>query len=184
MKDRISKLNMGFALMAIIACDGWMNAHAEPAPVFAAPPSPETLAALLIPPRYRSAQMQTSVAPPSTQDGFGMMINFAYNSADIQPESLPLLESVGQMLHLPRVADKVVLIAGHADASGTHGYNQALSERRATTIKQYLVESFGVAPQRLMTIGFGESALYNPADPYADVNRRVQFSEATGISIQ
>jgi outer membrane protein OmpA-like peptidoglycan-associated protein len=53
-------------------------------------------------------------------------------------------------------------------------YNQDLSERRADSIKRYLVDKFGIAGPDLVTVGYGKSKLKDPANPLAEVNRRVQ----------
>jgi OOP family OmpA-OmpF porin len=49
-----------------------------------------------------------------------------------------------------------VTIEGHTDSIGSEGYNQRLSERRAAAVQQYL-EAQGIAPERLETVGKGES---------------------------
>lgn len=75
-----------------------------------------------------------------------------------------------------------IRIAGYASASGTQEYNQKLSERRATSVKNYLVKEGGIAPERLFKIGYGETrpAEYEavPLDIYSDeakANQRVLF---------
>jgi outer membrane protein OmpA-like peptidoglycan-associated protein len=74
-----------------------------------------------------------------------------------------------------------IRVAGYASASGTAEYNQKLSERRATAVKNYLVKE-GVAENRLTKIGYGESrpAEYEPVptDIYSEAakaNQRVLF---------
>jgi outer membrane protein OmpA-like peptidoglycan-associated protein len=78
--------------------------------------------------------------------------------------------------------DMKVRIAGYASASGTEEYNQKLSERRAKTVKDYLMNEGGIAPGRLTTIGYGETrpAVYEPIpsdieSKAAKANRRVLF---------
>ena len=66
------------------------------------------------------------------------------------------------------------VIAGHTDASGAAGYNRELSERRAETVKKYLVDR-GIDPQRLETIGSGEDDLLLPDNPNDGRNRRVEI---------
>lgn len=184
MNNRTLGTSLAMAAAVLFVCRFMAAAHAEPPLLIAEPPAPETLAKLLVPPRYRSADMEIDGTQAESGGGFGMLINFELNSAAISPESLPLLESVGKMFELPRVAGKVIVVAGHADARGSDAYNQALSERRANTIKEYLVESFGIEPNRLMTVGYGEYQPYDRADPLNGINRRVEFSAAAGISIQ
>ena len=49
-----------------------------------------------------------------------------------------------------------------------------MAERRAAAVKEYLVRTFGIAPDRLASYGRGKSLLKNTADPFAAENRRVQ----------
>lgn len=49
------------------------------------------------------------------------------------------------------------IVEGHTDWVGTDAYNQDLSERRANAVKQKLVDDYGIAPERIETVGFGES---------------------------
>ncbi|MBI3897403.1 MAG: OmpA family protein [Gammaproteobacteria bacterium] len=53
-----------------------------------------------------------------------------------------------------------------------------LSQRRADTVKSYLMQAHRVPAQTLITVGFGAEALLNGRDPYAPENRRVQFRAA------
>ena len=54
-----------------------------------------------------------------------------------------------------------IRIAGYTSAAGTEEYNQKLSERRAKSVEGYLVKEGLISPERLSTIGYGET---NPAD--------------------
>lgn len=75
-----------------------------------------------------------------------------------------------------------IRIAGYTSASGTKEYNQKLSERRATSVKNYLIKEGGIAEDRLTKIGYGETrpAEYEPvpSDIYSEAakaNMRVLF---------
>ncbi|MEA1866807.1 MAG: OmpA family protein [Thermodesulfobacteriota bacterium] len=101
-------------------------------------------------------------------------INFDFDKSDIKPEFVPVLdEAVGILKKHP---DTKVIIEGHTDWTGTEKYNMGLSERRATSVCNYLVEK-GISQNSLETVGYGE------ADPIADnhtqegqsMNRRVVF---------
>ncbi len=67
-----------------------------------------------------------------------------------------------------------ILVAGHTDSTGSEEYNQGLSERRATAVRNILVAS-GVASTRITTVGFGESAPIadNNTEYGRQLNRRV-----------
>jgi len=101
-------------------------------------------------------------------------INFDYNSADISTRSLPSVQALGRALSNPDLKGSTFVVAGHTDAAGGESYNQDLSERRADSIKRYLVDKFNIASADLVTVGYGKSKLKDPSQPMADVNRRVQ----------
>jgi outer membrane protein OmpA-like peptidoglycan-associated protein len=101
-------------------------------------------------------------------------INFDYNSADISAKSLPSVEALGRALTNPDLKGSTFVVAGHTDAAGGESYNQDLSERRADSIKRYLVNKYGLVAADLVTVGYGKTKLKDPAHPLADVNRRVQ----------
>jgi len=101
-------------------------------------------------------------------------INFDYNSADISAKSLPSVQALGRALSNPDLRGSTFVVAGHTDAVGGDAYNQDLSERRADSIKRYLVDKFGIAGTDLVTVGYGKTKLKDPANPTGEVNRRVQ----------
>ena len=103
-------------------------------------------------------------------------INFDYNSADISARSLPSVQALGRALSNPDLKGSTFVVAGHTDAAGGEAYNQELSERRADSIKRYLVDQFGIAGTDLVTVGYGKTKLKDPAHPLAEVNRRVQVA--------
>ena len=101
-------------------------------------------------------------------------INFDYNSADISSKSMPAVQALGRALTNPDLKGSTFIVAGHTDAAGGDGYNQDLSERRADSIKRYLMDNFHIASADLVTVGYGKTKLKDPNQPLADVNRRVQ----------
>jgi outer membrane protein OmpA-like peptidoglycan-associated protein len=103
-------------------------------------------------------------------------INFDYNSADISAKSLSSVQALGRALTNPDLKGSTFIVAGHTDAAGGEAYNQDLSERRADSIKKYLVEKFAIAGSDLVTVGYGKTKLKDPSNPLADVNRRVQVA--------
>jgi OOP family OmpA-OmpF porin len=81
-------------------------------------------------------------------------IHFDFDQSTLTSEAKTILQrSVTTLKQNPK---SKVRIAGYTSASGTAEYNQELSERRATAIKQYLVEQ-GIATRRLSTIGYGDN---------------------------
>jgi outer membrane protein OmpA-like peptidoglycan-associated protein len=101
-------------------------------------------------------------------------ITFDYNSADISAKSLPSVQALGRALTNPDLKGSTFIVAGHTDAAGGEVYNQDLSERRADSIKKYLVAKFNIGSSDLVTVGYGKSKLKDPANPMAEANRRVQ----------
>jgi OmpA-OmpF porin, OOP family len=78
--------------------------------------------------------------------------------------------------------DVRIRIQGHTSAIATEEYNQALSERRAKSVQEFLVKEGGIAPDRLSEIGYGETRLEMPEpnpelkeSEAAQANRRVIF---------
>ena len=66
------------------------------------------------------------------------------------------------------------MLAGHTDAVGGEEYNQDLSSRRADSVKSYLMQKYSLAPDHLVTAGFGKTRLKNKDNPQAAENRRVE----------
>ena len=102
-------------------------------------------------------------------------VTFATDSSDLNPAFFDVLNSVGKVL---KQFDKTVIeVAGHTDSTGSEQYNQSLSERRAATVAQYL-EAKGVATQRILTVGMGESrpVADNSTPEGRQANRRVEIT--------
>lgn len=117
-------------------------------------------------------------ATPQNKNSVGLPIKFGYNSSDILAESMPFLDEIGRMLGMSDYAQKKLVVEGHTDASGSKGYNQYLSERRAEAVKVYLMSNHNISENRLFVNGMGENQPLPDQDAYAAVNRRVQFYSA------
>lgn len=102
-------------------------------------------------------------------------VTFDSNSSDLKPGFFQVLDSVGKVL--AEYEQTVVEVAGHTDSTGSDGYNQALSERRASTVAQYL-ESRGVIDLRLIRAGMGEGypVASNDNAEGRQLNRRVELT--------
>ena len=78
--------------------------------------------------------------------------------------------------HLKSNPTRKVKVEGHADERGTEGYNLALGERRALSVRDYLI-NLGISPDRVGTTSFGE---FDPAELGQNeaawaANRRAEF---------
>jgi len=92
-------------------------------------------------------------------------VRFEFDRSRVQPGYKALLDSIS--VALQKYPDHVLLIKGHADYIGSEEYNQALSERRAQAVKDYLVQLGVPNPDRLITRGYGET------QPLVKVNERL-----------
>ncbi|MGJ4929945.1 OmpA family protein [Bradyrhizobium sp. HKCCYLS2038] len=110
----------------------------------------------------------------ATKPKIDLEIQFDYNSADISKASMPAVQELGKALSDPNLKGSTFVVAGHTDGIGGESFNQGLSERRADTIKRYLVEKFGLTGQDLVTVGYGKTKLKDAANPADPLNRRVQ----------
>ncbi|MEW8394453.1 MAG: OmpA family protein [Candidatus Thiodiazotropha sp.] len=162
------------ALIYLALCGCMAQAESPNIIYYEAPPADE-IADILFKPRYRGIEFNDQPAPQQAANVFGMMINFEFDSIKIVPDSLPMLDAVGRMMQLERVAERRIVIEGHTDAIGGEPYNQHLSERRARAIKRYLISRFKIAADRLVIVGKGETEPHDRRRPANPVNRRVQF---------
>jgi outer membrane protein OmpA-like peptidoglycan-associated protein len=117
----------------------------------------------------------TPLSPGGTAPKIDIEIRFRSASAVLDPAARSALAALGAELGKPSAKEAVFLLAGHTDGSGSEGYNQGLSERRAQAVKEFLTENFKLSPGQLLAIGFGKSRLKNPDSPLAGENRRVQI---------
>jgi outer membrane protein OmpA-like peptidoglycan-associated protein len=108
------------------------------------------------------------------QPNIDLEITFDYDSANINARALPTLVNLGRALSNPDLKGTVFLVGGHTDASGGDAYNQNLSERRAESVKRFLIEKFRLDAENLVAVGFGKEQLKIKSQPFADANRRVQ----------
>lgn len=107
-------------------------------------------------------------------------VHFGFDQSALTPEAQTILKRNVQLLKENPKAK--IRVAGYTSASGTTEYNQQLSERRAKAVKEYLISEGIITPNRLSTIGYGETLpatfeaapqeLYSPA---AKSNMRVLF---------
>ena len=102
-------------------------------------------------------------------------IEFEFDSTAIVPSSYRTLGAIADALHHPLLARYKFLVVGHTDAKGAADYNLKLSLARAEAIRAALTTTFTVAPGRLFAVGVGEELPFDPANPDAASNRRVQL---------
>jgi len=111
------------------------------------------------------------------QEQRGMVITlsgsvlFASNRSDLLPSAQAKLSEVGAALSKQDAESKIV-VEGHTDSQGDAGYNQELSQRRAQSVRDYLV-SRGISADRLTAQGFGLTRpIADNASPEGRANNR------------
>lgn len=109
--------------------------------------------------------------------GTAFVINnvyFDFDKATLRPESKNELNNAIRWLNENPSA--VIEVGGHTDAKGSDQYNIKLSNRRAGSVRDYLIRG-GIAPYRLTNFGYGERMpiATNSTDEGRQLNRRVEF---------
>ncbi len=138
------------SLLAIAAC------APPPPPVATAPPPP--------PP------------PPAPPPANNFIVFFPWNSASVTPDGKEILKVAAD--DFGKGAPATVQVTGYTDTSGSPGYNQRLSERRAQNVAAVLTQ-LGVPQTALAVSGHGENDLRVPTPPGVrePQNRRVEILE-------
>jgi outer membrane protein OmpA-like peptidoglycan-associated protein len=105
-----------------------------------------------------------------------MTVQFATGSADLTPQAVRTLTTLGQALSNPTLANYRFRIEGHTDTVGSPAYNQQLSQRRAEAVVDYLAANFHIDRNRVQAIGMGQDGLMIQTPPQTPEarNRRVQ----------
>ena len=94
--------------------------------------------------------------PGSEQDfatNVGDRIYFIVDTSDLTPEGQEILTKQAQWLQ--QYSNVVVQVEGHSDERGTREYNIALSARRATATREFLIAQ-GINPKRISSIAYGK----------------------------
>ncbi len=156
--------------MAAGAAIGWVLcslSEPSPEPVAQTPPPP--------PPPRRAEPPPPSPAPVVRKRIVLRGVQFDFDSARIQPVGMVILDEARRVLKESR--DTRVEIAGHSDGIGSEQYNQGLSERRAKSVRFYLISN-GIDQSRLTWTGYGESrpVADNSTDEGRAQNRRVELN--------
>jgi outer membrane protein OmpA-like peptidoglycan-associated protein len=120
------------------------------------------------------------VAGAQSMPAIDLQVYFDFDSAEITLEAEGQLRELGKALSDAKLKGAAISINGHTDGKGSDAFNKRLSERRAASIKTYLVDNFGLTASNLRTVGYGKSRLKNTSDPFAAENRRVEVVNMVG----
>jgi outer membrane protein OmpA-like peptidoglycan-associated protein len=128
------------------------------------------------PPRVAEVPYERAQAvPPAVQKRIVLRgVNFDFDKATIRSDARPVLEEA--ITTLQREGSVVIVAEGHTDSKGTDAYNDDLSLRRATAVRDYLVAG-GITPSRIDVQGFGEArpVASNDTEDGRAQNRRVEL---------
>ncbi len=103
-----------------------------------------------------SPDSSASIQPGSQEDlivNVGDRVFFGYDSSELDSDAQELLQD--QVAWLKQYSDVSVIIEGHCDERGTREYNLALGEKRAQSVKNYMI-SLGISSDRISTISYGK----------------------------
>ncbi|PMR70786.1 OmpA family protein [Halomonas heilongjiangensis] len=145
----------GAAIGALLCADRTPEPVAEPAPE----PMPEPAPAPE--PEFEPVVLSSEV-------------NFEFDRAELRPQAEMTLDEVAHRLR--ENPNLRVRIEGHTDSVGSAEYNQGLSQRRAESVRNYLM-SQGIAGDRMTATGYGEErpVATNDTDEGRALNRRVEI---------
>ena len=103
-----------------------------------------------------SSSESASIEPGSQEDlivNVGDRVFFNYDSSELDSDAQELLQD--QVAWLKQYSNVSVIIEGHCDERGTREYNLALGEKRAQSVKNYLI-NLGISADRVSTISYGK----------------------------
>lgn len=122
-----------------------------------------------------TVESQNLTSPSGSAGDFvtnvGDRVQFEFDRYDLSDEARLVVEN--QAIWLSRFPGVSVTIEGHADERGTREYNLALGERRANSVRDYMI-ALGIEPNRVRTVSYGKERPIDPASSEAAwaANRR------------
>jgi OOP family OmpA-OmpF porin len=113
-----------------------------------------------------------------TPESIDLLVEFDFDSAVVKTGYFGQIDDVANFMK--KYAEVKAVIEGHTDSMGSEAYNLKLSQRRATSVMQKLIDR-GVEPSRLKAIGYGEARPIadNKTREGRDRNRRVMATIST-----
>lgn len=130
-------------------------------------------------PRLRSIRVSPNdditpkYAKPTRPASASLLITFETNSATLTSHAKQSLDVVAQALASSKLVNFRFAIQGHADPRGDSESNLRLSQLRAESVRQYLIQNKRIEDGRLEAVGKGDKELLNFSNPIAPENRRV-----------
>jgi peptidoglycan-associated lipoprotein len=159
-----------FSAALLVACSGSDTKEDEAAAAAAAAAAKAAAAAQAAEGAAVSAEM---AALEEAAASAGTVFYFEYDSANLTPQAL---DAVNAHIAVLQRNNANVRLEGHTDERGTREYNLALGERRANSVRDYMVAS-GISSFRIETVSFGEESpvAYGSGEANWAENRRVEL---------
>jgi len=166
-----------FAVLAALGCGAGRSTSETPPRVAADTVITDMIGRYMDKQAEELARIEGSVAERVADEirvTWDSAIIFDFDSAMLKVD---FHKSVNEMAEVfARYPDTDIIIAGHTDSDGPEPYNQKLSERRAISLRNYLVDR-GVAPSRLTAVGYGglQPVSSNDSEENRRMNSRVEI---------
>ncbi|MCA6122212.1 OmpA family protein [Bradyrhizobium sp. WSM 1704] len=109
-------------------------------------------------------------------------IKFDVDTPIVLPESYQTIGRIADALTHSSLLPYNFLIVGHVESGGRRDNAALLSQRRADAIRDILVNTFKIAPKRLLPIGLGEEQLLDPARANGPANAQLQIMTASKVA--
>ena len=123
-----------------------------------------------------TVMVEETVAPEPVAEAVRVELDvkFDFDKAQVKPESMGDIQSLADFMK--QYPQTTTVVEGHTDSVGTDAYNQKLSERRASAVREVLVNQYGVGGTRVNAVGYGESrpVADNATEEGRAINRRVE----------
>lgn len=172
----------GLGTRAIIAAgsgDRLDQPAVAPAPVKTAKPAKSPLKTAKAKPAGKTKTAKPAIKSAPTPDTWvADRVEFANNSGAVLSSQLGVVDAIGALMR--KQPDLVIIISGHANATGPHALNDHLSNRRAVAVRDYLARLYRLSPQRFVLRWMGAREPLPGLAPTAGANRRVQFGVLRG----
>jgi len=147
-----------------------------PAPKVEAPaPAPEPVPEPKVEEAPAPAPEPVKPAPLKKELVIDVKVEFDFDKWNIRPIYHDELARVSQ--YLKDYPDNFAVLEGHTDSKGTVKYNQRLSQKRAESVRQYMIDNFGVDGTKLSAKGYGElkPIATNDTEEGRQTNRRTEL---------
>jgi OOP family OmpA-OmpF porin len=180
----ISKIGMTFAAGLVLACISFC-AQAQVQQLGATPKADDLIKALTPDASGSTGSLSVrgirvlnatpgAAAAAAHPAAVALDVKFALGSADLTDAARQTIGQLAKAIKSDQLTPYRFQLSGHTDSTGKPDTNMMLSQRRAEAVKGYLVDSFGIAPDRLEAVGRGQEEPIDAIHPDNGVNRRVQ----------